>query len=351
MLPYWILFAICGTFALLRVDYQSIERRNQIGIGVALCFIALMIGLRYKVGGDYESYDGIHRYFSNVDLPTALQWQDPAYGLIDWTAGHLGFGVWLTNLVCGAIFCWGLGKLLRRHPSPFLGLTIAVPYLIIVVAMGYTRQAAALGFLMAGMARFDRSNILYFCVMCLLATMFHKSAIVMVPLGLLALKHNRVMMIALMILLSGLLYYAFVASSVDRLLTNYVTQSLTSQGAMVRVLMGVAPAMMLIIFGKKFRFTDDQLRLYRNLAFAVLFALAALFVGVPSAPVDRLALYTLPIQLVVFTRMTALLPADSRSAAAMTAGLVVLYATVLYVWLNHADYAGFWIPYRTVLFS
>ena len=33
----------------------------------------------------------------------------------------------------------------RRQPMPWLGLLVAIPYLVIVVGMGYSRQAIALG--------------------------------------------------------------------------------------------------------------------------------------------------------------------------------------------------------------
>ena len=36
--------------------------------------------------------------------------------------------------------------------DPWLSVLIAIPYMVIVVAMGYTRQAVALGILMVGLA-------------------------------------------------------------------------------------------------------------------------------------------------------------------------------------------------------
>lgn len=351
MLPYWILFGIVAVLALTRIDFLSIERRNQAGLTVALAAIALMIGLRFQVGGDYENYILIHRDIAHLDLVGALFRTDPGYALFDWIGASLGYGTWPVNLVCAIIFCWGLGRYLRCNPNPYLGLLIAVPYLIIVVAMGYTRQAAALGLIMAGMARFGRSHILYFCAMCLLATLFHKSAIVMLPVGLLALRHNRLVTFGLLLLLGGFLYYVFVASALDTLVNNYVVQAQTSQGAMVRVLMCVPPAILLLMEQRRFRFTEDEGRLYRNFAIATLIALGALLVGVPSTPVDRLALYILPIQLVVLTRMVALVPVDERAALMMTAGIIFLYGVVQFVWLNYAVHAVLWLPYQFLPFS
>nr|WP_294850390.1 EpsG family protein [uncultured Sphingomonas sp.] len=351
MLPYWILFLSCAIFAVGRIDFHSIEARNRTGLSISLLLIALMIGLRFQVGGDYGSYEQLHRELAGMEFRDAFWRTDPGYGLIDWAAGQFGLGTWVVNLACAGIFCWGLGQLLRSNPNPFLGLAVAVPYLIIVVAMGYTRQSAALGFIMAGLAHFDRSRVLRFAAMCLLAVLFHKSAIVMLPVGLLALNHNRLVSLGLLIALGGLIYYVFVAASVDRLVNNYVTQAMSSQGAMVRILMSVPPALLLLGFAGQFRFTEDQRRLYRNFAIGALAGFAAVLIGFPSTPVDRLALYILPLQLVVMTRLVALFPVDARSAATFALGIVALYGLVQYVWLNYAVYSTYWIPYRFLPFN
>ena len=67
------------------------------------------------------------------------------------------------------------------------------------------------------------------------------------------------------------------------------------------------------------------------------------------AAVDRVALYFLPIQLVVFVCLPFLLQArfDPRL---LRVGIVAGYAVVLYVWLNYANHAYFWLPYQNYLF-
>lgn len=337
--------------ALSRIDFQDIHRRNQLGLGVALFLIALMIGLRVDVGGDYANYLRVHNELKSYAFSEVWRRIDPGYGYIDWAAGQLGLGTWVVNLACGAIFCWGLGRFLKSHPNPYLGLLVSVPYLIIVVAMGYTRQAAALGFLLAGMGSFDRSRISHFAIMCMLAVLFHKSAIVMIPVGLLAIRHNRFITMGLLVLLCAGLYYVLVESSMDRLVANYVTNAQSSQGAMLRVMMSVPPALIILFANDRLRFTDDQSRLYRNLALAALVAFAVLLLGLPSTAVDRLALYILPIQTVVMVRMVALFPNDRPSASFVAAAVIILYGLVQYVWLNYAVFAADWIPYQILWFS
>lgn len=46
----------------------------------------------------------------------------------------------------------------RSQPDPWLAVLVAVPYLVIVVAMGYSRQAVAIGILLAGLGRLERGG-------------------------------------------------------------------------------------------------------------------------------------------------------------------------------------------------
>ena len=70
-----------------------------------------------------------------------------------------------------------------------------------------------------------------------------------------------------------------------------------------------------------------------------------LFLVPSTAALDRLALYLIPIQIVVLTRLPNLL-SRSDSPSGEYKFLIVLYcAFIEFVWLNFANHAGYWIPY------
>ena len=72
----------------------------------------------------------------------------------------------------------------------------------------------------------------------------------------------------------------------------------------------------------------------------------ALFVSPSSTAVDRLGLYLIPLQLLVLSRIPDSFAVYEASARRLS-GLVVLYsAAVMFVWLNFASHAGYWLPYR-----
>src|SRR5438270_4872058 len=157
MLPYWILF---GVFALAAaITGRQTEHRYSPALVAAALFLTIMVGLRYEVGGDWFAYRGMFKHIGLLDLPSAIRASDPAYAFIDWVAARNGWGLWAVNLVCAAIFTWGLLELCRDQPNTWLAVVIAIPYLVIVVAMGYDRQAAALGLIMAALPQYFRGRL------------------------------------------------------------------------------------------------------------------------------------------------------------------------------------------------
>ena len=97
----------------------------------------------------------------------------------------------MLTLFGAAIFSSGLLSLCFRQPRFWLAVASAIPYLVIVVAMGYTRQAIALGFVMTALAGVGKSSPLRFVVSVAIACTFHKSAVLMLPIAALAASRNR----------------------------------------------------------------------------------------------------------------------------------------------------------------
>ena len=111
--------------------------------------LILIIGLRHEVGGDWSNYIENYAGLESLSFSNALQQpmvvQDLGYGVVYWFSLNYLNGIYATNLVCAAIFVAGLLRVCKNMPLPWLALAVSIPYLVIVVATGYTRQAAANG--------------------------------------------------------------------------------------------------------------------------------------------------------------------------------------------------------------
>ena len=305
--------------------------------------VSLAIGFRYEVGADWPTYKFLFSYAGYADLGRALKIGDPGYQFLNWSVQRIGGEIWAVNLICGMIFAWGLYRFARTQPDPWLAFVVAVPYLIVVVAMGYTRQAVAIGILMAGLAAIARGgSVLRFALYVAAAALFHKTAVVVLPLVILAGRRNQ-----LLNLIGGaaafyLLYDIFLAESVEGFVRNYVESEYSSQGAMVRVAMIILPATLFLLRQDRFAFGDNERRIWRNFSLAAFALLALLFAMPSSTAVDRIALYILPLQIAVMSRLNLAYVSHNLGRV-----VVIGYAAlVLFVWLNFAVHAAGWVPYR-----
>jgi hypothetical protein len=342
LFPYWILVAYCAGGALLSDDARRSGPRlsNFLYIGVIL--IALMVGLRYQVGADWPTYKILFAYAGYADLGRMLTIGDPGYQLLSWTVRRMGFEIWLVNLVCGTIFAWGLLRFAKVQPNVWLAILVAVPYLVTVVAMGYTRQATAIGILMAGLAAVHQgASTLRFAVYVLVAALFHKTAVVVLPLVVFSSERNRLLNILAGALVIYMFYTSFLADSVDKFVENYIEAEYSSQGAAVRVAMNLVPAAAFFIYQRRLGFGTVERRIWFFHSCTAFLLLVLLVVLPSSTAVDRLALYVMPLQIAVLSRFPLLF------GRRMGTFIVVLYSLAIeFVWLNFATHARYWIPYQ-----
>lgn len=347
-----MLFSLSAVGAILFRANQGGGRQGGPLLLVLATLVILMIGLRYQVGGDWGSYMRNLEYARYLDFDEALQLQDPGYAFFNWLGQQLGAGIWFVNLICAILFTWGLTSFARRQPNPWMAFVVAVPYLIIVVAMGYTRQAVAIGLLLAGLARIQaRPSLLVFGFFIAAAALFHKSAIIVLPLVAFSFTRNRIITIMISAILGFVLYYVFVEASLDRLVNNYETADYDSQGALVRVLLNIVPAAIFLFGQKRFSFSEFDRVLWRNFSYAALASLILLFMVESSTAVDRLALYLVPLQIAILSRLPSVLSKSAVPSGPAVLSVIGYAAAIQFVWLNYATHSTFWLPYRLILLN
>lgn len=341
MWPFWLMFLVPAWGVLMPGRLPEREARR-VWFVVGTLF-ALMMGLRHEVGGDWLNYlphfdDTARRTFMEV-----LARNDPGYYGLNWLVAQAGGSIYGVNLVCAAIMMWGTVVFCRRQPNPWLALLVAVPYMLVVVGMGYTRQAVALGFALLGLAALGNGRVRAFVLWVAIGATFHKSAVLLLPIAALAASRNRLFTMVTVGATTVLLHYLLLADSSEALWRNYVEADYRSEGGLIRVLMNVVPALLLCAFRKRLVPDPQERKLWLWMA---VFALTCLpLVGLASTAVDRVALYFIPIQLFIFARI----PGLARTVQARTAlvlGVVSYYAAVQFVWLNFAVHAAWWVPYQ-----
>ncbi len=341
MLPYWLFFLLPALALFLN---RSANARTQRFAWVLVwLFFSLAIGMRYEVGGDWFSYELMLELDKVKPLAAVLTGGDPGYHLLSWFVAQAGGSIYWVNTVCGMILMYGVVRFSRALPLPWLALLVAIPYLIIVVGMGYTRQAAALGLVMLGLVALGNQRARGFVVWTLLAATFHKSAVLVLPVAALASTTNRFWSLFWGGIISMMAAYLFVFDSAEHLWANYVQADYQSQGGLIRVLMNTVPAVIFLLVSRRMALVEAQRKLWFWMA--MLSVICIPLVVLSSTATDRVALYLIPIQLFVFAHLP-FVAAESRWRAAIVLGIVSYYALVQFVWLVFATHSFAWLPYR-----
>lgn len=350
MLIYSLLFAFFAVGAILgghSTEEDGGESRVDNLGGMLLLAgsvaIALLIGFRYKVGADWNNYLFMFRATGWRTLDSALTVGDPGYQIISWIAYHQGYRVWLVNLFCGLVFSWGLWRFCRSTPYPWLAVAVAIPYMVVVVAMGYSRQAVALGILMAGLAAYSRNgSVLRFASYVAVAALFHRTAVVAFPIVAPSTERNKLVNL-LLALAAGILFYdLFLGDSMDDYVRHYIQRGYSSQGAAIRITMNLVGAFVFWLGWRRFNLSETERMVWRNFSIAAVVFALLLVISPSSTAVDRMSIYVMPLQVAILSRLP--LAASPRLFGTM---IVLAYSGLVeFVWLNYAQFAAYWLPYR-----
>lgn len=348
MIPYWILLSIPAWLSFS--SRQPIVYKEQQWSDywkLMFCFLVMMIGWRHNVGADWFSYLIHIENAADTNIIRIIVASDPAYEMLNLLSSRYNLDVYFVNIVSAIFFSWGLIAFCRRQTRPWLALTVAIPYLVIVVAMGYTRQGAAIGLAMLGLVALSEQKISRFILYIAFAATFHKSAVILMPLAALSFSKNRVLTLVLVGVFSLLLYLLFLNTAMESLRRNYLEAEYQSSGAAIRVFMNAFPALLFLFFRNRFRLSPADKTFWTRVSWIALFFVVLLKLSPSSTAVDRVALYLIPLQLFVLSRLPEVFGRSSGKGNDFWIFVVVLYCVLVqFIWLTFADHAFAWLPYQ-----
>lgn len=355
MWPYWLMFLIpawvalgerAGQFTVGRNEASQLREQISWAWWGVIVGLTLLIGWRHEVGGDWFNYLEIFQSAFYASQFSDWWWNDPGYRLLEWLSIQTGWGIYGVNLLAGALFSFGLVLFCRGLPRPWLALAVAVPYLVIILGMGYSRQGVALACVMAGLVALGNGRIASFVLWAVIGATFHKSAVLLLPMAALAASRRRWVTVVWVTIVTSATYIFLLQDSVESLTNNYVDAEFQSEGALVRLTMNALPAVLFLWNYKRFavKLTNWRLWLWFALASLVIFCLY--FLTSSSTALDRVALYLLPLQLMVFSYLPEVFGRGEEGRGGWVRLVILYYFTVQFVWLNFANNAPAWLPYR-----
>jgi hypothetical protein len=345
MFIYWMLFLVPVYFLLAKV--QNGAKTSRLEWQLFWILLVILIGLRNEVGCDWFAYlEGLVQSKDVEWSEIFLSRQDAGHVLVGWLSMALNTNEFGVNLIYAGIFSFGLIKLSINQPYPWVAVLVAIPYLVIVVAMGYTRQAAAIGFLMYGFTYLVRQRLLTYLLLVLFAGLIHKTAFIFFTFAFFLPGSSKVLTGLGVGLLIGMIAGAYLVEQVDIFVLNYVTYTMDSGGAKIRTLMNLPPAIIFLAnwsnWGQKYK---DR---WLWAIFALMSIVCVPLVFIASTAVDRMALYLIPLQLVVWARFPTLVKGHMGRTSAILL-VTIYYALVQFTWLVYGTHAYCWVPYDNLL--
>ena len=334
------------------LSISNIWKKDNFGF-LAIAIAALLtvfIGLRYYIGVDWITYELIFIDVRSMSLWNALAYGDGAYSLINWVVAKFGGWVWHVNLICALIFSTGLVLFCAKLPKPGLAIATAVPTLIIITAMGYTRQAAALGCIMIAYTQFKGAISWRWMAWLLLAVFFHKSAIVAFPLFALSGTQHRWLTILISAVALSSITLTLLVQNFSSVVALYIGGEMESSGALPRIGIGFLIGMLFFLIKDSGIFGERNL-LVRNAAICMIAFLPLYLIFDTSTLIDRFAIIFLPFQCAICAGVVASIDSKGILGPIVNLLLLLVYATILLAWLMFSTYSSYWLPYENILFT
>jgi hypothetical protein len=84
-----------------------------------------------------------------------------------------------------------------------------------------------------------------------------------------------------------------------------------------------------------------------KLAYGSIVTLGLFAISPSSTAIDRISLYLIPIQMLVFSRLPTAFPGHREGTKNQLMLVLIAYcAIVQFVWLNYATHSYLWVPYQ-----
>jgi hypothetical protein len=352
MLIYWLFLGFIAIMALVEQGDREVSHRVNFGWVIFTIALIAFMGGRWRTGGDWGNYYlGLEPFYWLTIDNAAASSKDVGYTVLSIFASWFPTGIVVITMFTAIVLGISLLIFSLAQPRPWLCMTVAFPYFVVVCGMGYMRQGIAISFILLGLLALEREKIGRYTAWVATGALFHGTATVMIPLGAIVSRRNRLIVLALVAMVTIFAFRTLLESRADALVNNYVDADAESAGALVRALMGALPASIFLVFRRHFALEGSAQLAWTALAVAAVLAVPAVVFFPSSTVIDRLGLYLLPLQFYIWSRVPDALATSVQQRQIFALGIVLLYIVIFFTFANYADHADSWFPYRFFLFE
>lgn len=344
MLIYWVIYLIPVTCAFI---FTRKQKPVLILFAYTGFIFSLIIGFRYNIGSDWSRY---LQHYEDLKGLTFLEIFDRSedYGhlIFNWISAKLDLGIYGLNFIYIIIFLIGLIKFCIKEQNPWIAMSVAIPYLVIVVAMGLTKQSVALGFIFLGINYLRDKKFIYFILSIICGALFHNSAIIMLSFLLLD-KNIKIKQRFFLLIFFLIISTIFLSQNYAAMNEIYIQRSLKSEGIYGRLILNIIPILIFFYFKEKWKKNFNDYHIWYWFSFVTIISI--IFIPISSTLIDRILIYFTPLQLVVYSRLP-FLAKNIIQPIHTKLTIFTFYAAVQFIWLYFSNHSNAWLPYKNILF-
>lgn len=318
---------------------------------IVLFLLYIFTAFRYQVGCDWSTYSQIYDAYDEIIENGFLALREPLWWFSMGILHKLNAPFVWVNVISATIFFFGIDKLARKTPDPLGFLIMLFPILIINIPMSAIRQAAALGVLCYAFAAFLEKKQFKYIIMVIIATGFHTSALLFIPLVIFIHGNNSYKRIFAAILLElPFLGLMWLSSYAEEKSNAYVGSGYDAEAAIFRSGLLAITAIVFYLFYRnkwKEKFPYD----YNFIFISSLAMIANFFIVFFSSVIsDRLGYYFIVIQAMIFARLPMFEKTQFRLFFVSAPYIGLLLTFVVWIFLS-PHFNSCYIPYKSWLFG
>tara|TARA_Y100000590_G_scaffold469783_1_gene659706 strand:- start:2011 stop:3084 length:1074 start_codon:yes stop_codon:yes gene_type:complete len=347
MLIYVFTLLVPSLFYTLNLNVEN--RLKTLLTFVFIIYLIVFIGLRHHTGGDWSAQ--VFQFYKaqmTFNVYTIDFRGDYLYNFLNYIISRFFGGIYIVNLVLASLLVFSIYLYSSLLPVRFLSLLICFPYIFTVVGMGFTRQGLALSFMLIALYFFQKNKYFVYIFYSLLSIFSHKSVIIILALNLFNFNKYIFSRIIFSIILFLIIYF-FVKDDLTRLYFYYVGEGvhLNSKGSVFRNIFNSIPVLIFIILFNRFLkiMSDEEKSIY--VFFSIYQIICLIFSFYVSTFADRMTIFSIPIQLFVFSNLSLLF--DKKYKLIINSSILFLYNVYFLVWAFFGQYSIVWFNYRNIL--
>lgn len=345
MFFYLALLVVTALIINVEGSRQSNVKCTRLILDIFSITFVIIIGFRHEVGGDWNSYLEQLSWMDGAPL-SAILTSNPGYALLNWLGSNLWGGIYTVNLISSTLLIYGLRTFCLQQPLPLVSFLVAIPYLLLIVGSGYTRQSIAIGMFLMAISALYKNQILKYVAWILVASLFHKTAMLLLFFGIFSMVKNW-FSVSLSILIFNLIFFEEILFYINQYSENYLVNSVKSAGVVYRLCITLFAAFIFILNYHRLLLSKHVKQFWLTMiAGFILLSVLLLFFPENTTAIDRIGLYWLPLQIMIFAQLPYIYKFKIVNYSVMLLGVSLYSVMLLVIWFYFSEHAYQWIPYQ-----